>query len=180
MRAVPGNTRTCPSPCIRCAPTQGSVHSWLPRKSLGRPDRTLCRWTAQILVERSVKQCGGSYAKLWLDRPKKRKKRKPTPSVWWSRWLINSGNTFICQKELPYSLKGDVYTQPCLRGPLKHLHFQYKEWKAGQNSSLEWNVSFLLSLILYLFLSLRIDKEVVLSRRVCLLCEAFQAECPRL
>lgn len=180
MRAVPGNTRTCPSPCIRCAPTQGSVHSWLPRKSLGRPDRTLCRWTAQILAERSVKQGGESYAKLWLDRPKKRKKHKPTPSVWWSWWLINSGNTFICQKELPYSLKGDVYTQPCLRGPLKHLHLQCKEWKAGQNSSLEWNVSFLLSLILYLFLSLRIDKEVVLSRRVCLLCEAFQAECPRL
>lgn len=79
MRAVPGNAGTCPSPWIPCAPTRGSVHSWLPRESLGRSDRTLHRRTAQILAERSLKEGGGSYAKLWLDRPQKRKNINPRP-----------------------------------------------------------------------------------------------------
>lgn len=73
---------TCDESCSwqhRDLPTQRSVHSRLPRKPLGRSHRTLRRSTAQILEERSVKEGGGGYTKLWLDRPKNRKNISPRP-----------------------------------------------------------------------------------------------------
>lgn len=73
-----------PAPSLGSAPTQGLRHSWhsrFPRKSLIRLARTckLCRRTAQIVEERSARRGGGSYAKVWLDRPKKRRNISPHP-----------------------------------------------------------------------------------------------------
>lgn len=105
---------------------------------------------------------------VWLDRPKEKKKHKPTPSVWWSRWLNNSGNTFICQKkkkELLCSLQGDVCAHPRLCGPLKRLHL--REGKAGW--IYHWNET-RVSCHHSSFTSSRGAP----SRRVCLLYEAFR------